>query len=246
MSGVYGLEYGVPALSDGVLSLTSPAGGGSVDLRPPPGAAIVSPTSLTGSSGDQLCVARTNDLTCEVAFLGLFSGGAHCCFSVQVFLPPTGGATPVSAPPGETGIDLGNPGATLRVEADTVVLVSADNAFAYEFASFAASGMPILVDTFSHNQFFDARPDYPILVRADAAMWWSVFQRASSGPEPNGLGALAAWAADECELRTPNQPWATIDQLLTAGALDGPEGWPTGPAYVSALRTFLAAHDYCR
>jgi hypothetical protein len=51
--------------------------------------------------------------------------------------------------------------------------------------------------------------------------------------------------ADECTLQVADQPWATLDQLQTQGKLVGPTGHPTGSTYVSALRSFLAAHGYC-
>ena len=93
---------------------------------------------------------------------------------------------------------------------------------------------------------------FPTLVSNDAKEWWLAFQqvRAPGNEGPGGgLGLLAAWVADKCVLGQGATAWATVNRLNAQGKLSGVKGepaiWPTGPKYVKALHTFLAAHGYC-
>jgi hypothetical protein len=73
-------------------------------------------------------------------------------------------------------------------------------------------------------------------------MWMRQFNAAGPG---DGLGLLAPWVADECRLGQSAGAWATVGQLLALGKLAGPAGWPSGAAYVPALKTFLTQQRYC-
>ena len=74
-----------------------------------------------------------------------------------------------------------------------------------------------------------------------SSTWWTAF---NSNPGL-GLGVLAAWVADQCNLGQGTAAWTTVDQLQAQGRLSGPAGWPQGAAYVQALKSFLAQHGYC-
>jgi hypothetical protein len=191
-----------------------------------------------------LCVAHFPRNDNPVVLVGLFTGGAHCCTVLRAY-PVTGS---------EAGtyrdLQIGNPGVNVRPDPHGLgaVVVTADDAFNYQFAPYAFSGVPVKVLTFEKGGvgFVDVTRTYQDLVRGDAAQWWESF---SSDPS-QGLGTLAAWVADQCLLDKGKEGWAMIDQLLAEGKLAGPPDnggeWPAGAAYVAALHTFLPEHGYCR
>lgn len=201
-------------------------------IAPVPADAASTPTM---PNSDALCLAYFPGYSLPTLLLGLDTGGAHCCSVVRAITVSGTGLGPV------VDDDVGNPGAALSADGGDAVIVTADNAFAYAFASYAASGMPVKVLTLSHGSFVDVTKQHLDLVRKDISTWWSSF---STNPG-NGLGVLAAWVADECVLGQGTFAWTTVDQLQTQGELSGPAGWPTGAAYVTQLRTFLAQHGYC-
>jgi hypothetical protein len=137
--------------------------------------------------------------------------------------------------------NVGNPATSVTSDGEYAQIVTADNSFAYAFAPYASSGLPVEVLQFSPGRFADVTTQRLDLVTADAAKWWSAF---TTDPG-NGLGVLAAWVADECVLGQGTGAWTTVGQLQAQGKLSGPAGWPTGAAYVPALKSFLAQHGYC-
>ncbi len=193
------------------------------------------PASNQAPNSDGLCLAAFPGQSLPTLVLGLDTGGAHCCTVVRAVTLSSTGLGPV------VDDNLGNPGARLRADGGHALIVTADNAFAYTFASYAASGMPIKVLQFSHGAFVDVTRQHLDLVSQDAVTWMTTFD----GAQGNGLGALAAWVADECLVGQGVTAWSTVNQLQAQGKLVGPAGWPTGTAYVAALRTFLTQHGYC-
>lgn len=203
-----------------------------------PGSIAVTPTA-TPDQGYEICLARFAGQARPAVLLGFYSGGAHCCWTVRAYAVS---ATAVGPP---VDIDLGDPAATLRAEGDHSLLVTADDAFAYQFDSYAGSGMPIKVLEFTNGAFDDTTRSHLDLVRADAARWWGV---ANDPPSLDGLGVLAPWVADECLLGQASRAFSTIDQLQAQGKLKGAgQGFDssTGATYPEALRTFLTKNHYC-
>jgi hypothetical protein len=236
-------SVGPPAGLENPAAATPP--GGSAD----PASAIVPDNIVRGPEGlpqavFPLCIARFPGSDDPVVLLGLFTGGAHCCTVLRAY-PVTG-----SGAGSEWDQQIGNPGVNVRPDPHGLgaVVVTADDAFNYQFAPYAFSGVPVKVLTFEKLgvRFVDVTRTYPDLVRSDAAQWWESF----SGNPSQGLGTLAAWVADQCLLDNGTEAWATIDRLLAEGQLAGPPDnggdWPTGAAYVAALHAFLPAHGYCR
>jgi hypothetical protein len=239
---------GQPGLSVAELSVSLADGGHfSEPVSPPAQAPMVFPVSIAPVPSDPtttplvpaaagLCLARFAGEALPTVLLGLFTGGAHCCFVTRAIgLSSSGFAPPVDDA-------LGNPHASLSPDGAHALLVTADNSFAYAFSSYAASGMPVKVLTFSAGNFVDVTTQHPDLVTRDAARWWTAF----NGPPGNGLGVLAPWVADECRLGQSASAWTTVDQLQAEGRLSGPAAWPQGAAYVQALKAFLAHHGYCQ
>jgi hypothetical protein len=191
-----------------------------------------------------LCLADFPGQSMPTVLLGLDLGGAHCCTVVRAYqLIPGGVASPVDD-------DLGNPGASLQTAGGSAIIVTADNAFAYTFDSFAGSGMPVMVLGFSGGRFVNLTTQHLDRVQTDAAYYWGLVNQPSTATgDLVGLGLLAPWVADECLLGQETHAWATVAAFEAQGRLGptaNPAGaWPTGADYVSALRTFLRQHGYC-
>jgi len=235
------------ALRDGVLSITR-AGHPTVTL--PVTAIAGSPvvdlfildTQAERSSMDaeaaagSLCLGQFGAGAVPVALLALTTGGVHCCITVRA-ISSDGGAT--------VDHDFGNYSPWLRQTASGPVLVSADNAFADQFGSFAGSGPPIQLLAWSGSAYADVTRQHLDLVAADAKNYLALF---NDPTQPEKLGLLAGYLADECVVGDAASAWSFIDQQRQLGHLVD----PTDPAsalavarYESALRQFVVAHAYC-
>ena len=123
--------------------------------------------------------------------LSLYSGGAHCCYITQVYRYDPGTQTYAVVP-----APLRRPARTARDDlGGASVFLSADDRFAYRFAAFAFSGLPLQIWSFASGRFVDVTRRYPARVAADARRWWKAFR--ANVRQHLGDGALAAWAADE-------------------------------------------------
>jgi hypothetical protein len=175
--------------------------------------------------------------------LDIYSGGAHCCSIEQVFTFDPATRTYAKAErnfgdPGDRIEDLGHDG---RFE-----FVTADDAFAYAFTDFAASGLPVQILTFSGGHFHDVTNQYPALIRADAASWLKVFKGMARQRYADSVGVIAAWAADEYRLGKSAAANRYLSQQATAGHLKSALGRsePQGRKFVAALKRFLRRHGY--
>jgi hypothetical protein len=170
--------------------------------------------------------------------LTLFTGGAHCCSVAQIFRYDPTTMTYVKfernfRDPGFTIKDLGHNG--------HLEFQSANDAFAYEFTSFAGSGLPIQIFTFSAGRFTDVTRSYPKLIKADAAVWLRAFKHNIG----RGDGVLAAWAADEDMLGRSAMVKRYLSQQLRLHHL-GNAGAPGGRKFVKALQKFLRQQGYLK
>lgn len=163
-----------------------------------------------------------------------YTGGAHCCLVAQVYRFD-GMAGYVA-----TARDFADFGYTL---ADGI-FATGDARFAYAFASFADSAMPVRLLTFSHGAWKDVTRAHPETLRADAARWLKDYKKRRSGPR--ALGILAAWVADEYRLGRRASADAFLRAELRAGRLRGDRYWPRGKTYISALQRRLRAWGYAR
>ena len=184
------------------------------------------------------------DATPEIV-LALYSGGAHCCFIDQVF-----SLAPGSHAVRKSEFNFGDPGARLApigVGASSY-FVTADDAFAYAFTDFAASGLPLKIVSFSNGAFRDVTNSFPHLLAADARRWQLAFRAMASSHYDNTVGVVAAWAADEYRLGRV----AGVDHFLAvqvgAGRLNSAmdPAHRSGQRFVADLRTFLQHHGYVR
>jgi hypothetical protein len=171
--------------------------------------------------------------------LNLFSGGAHCCAITQVYR-----YDPATKTYSIVQHDFADPGYYLRASGGGAYLfVSADDRFAYAFASFAFSGLPAEIWSFATGGFVDVTRRYPAAVAADAARQYHDYL-ANRG-QGLGLGYIAAWAADEDLLGHKALVARTLAAQNRAGELRSGDGLAQhGRAFISQLQRFLVKSGY--
>ena len=172
--------------------------------------------------------------------LDLYSGGAHCCFITQVYRYDAAvGTYAVSQR------DFADAGASLLTLGGAPVFVSADDRFAYAFAPFAFSGLPLQIWSFARGRFGDVTRRYPAQIAADAARQYRGF--VNDRQQRLGLGFLAAWAADEDLLGRTARVARTLAAQNRAGELRSADGLSkSGGAFIAQLQRFLARTGYRR
>jgi hypothetical protein len=172
--------------------------------------------------------------------LRLNTGGAHCCNIVQIF----------SFDPGvmafrETERDFGDPGADLRDLAGEgrLEFVSGDDRFAYEFAPYAYSPLPLQIWQLRDGRLLDVTRSFPRQLTVDASRQFRLFlfnRRLGLG-----LGCLAAWAADEELLGHGRAVTALLARELHRHNLRSRVSLsPGGSAFVKKLESFLEKTGY--
>ncbi len=175
--------------------------------------------------------------------LDLYSGGAHCCAIEQVY-----SLSQKSSRIQKAEYNFGNPGVRLVQlgAGGSFDLLSANDAFAYAFTDYAASGMPIKILSFSHNSFHDVTRSFPQLITKDADQWMSAFKSQASTHYADSVGLVAAWAADEDMLGRSASVMRFLDSEAKAGHLNSALSpiTPSGESFVVALLKFLRAHGY--
>jgi hypothetical protein len=212
------------------LPVTAPAGSPIVDLL------TIETQAGHASTDDEtagsLCLGRFRDGAAPVALLALTTGGAHCCITVRAVPSDSG-----------TAVDhaFGNYPPWLRQTSSGPVLVGADNAFADKFGSFAGSGPPVQLFTWSGSAFADVTREHLDLVLDDAQSYLALF---NDPTEPEKLGYLGGWVADECLLGKSATAWAFVDEQQQRGLPEAAD-YASAGGYPAALRDFLAAQGYC-
>jgi hypothetical protein len=200
---------------------------GCRDVAVPPGKSPLHVLDLDGNSEPEVV-------------LGLFSGGANCCFIDQVFSFDPRTRTYV-----KSQHNFLNAGATLARLGGHWVLRSGDSRITEAgFTDTADSGTPIQIWRFAGGAFTDVTRRYPKLIRADAAMWLRLFNRHLS----NGVGLIAAWAADEDLLGRSAMVDTTLRSLAAQHKLRTPLGLPHDSAtqFVAQLEKLLHKLGYTK
>jgi hypothetical protein len=172
--------------------------------------------------------------------LDLYSGGDHCCYLTQLFRYST-----TTASYSIVEHVWGDPGYKLKRldRSGPIEFVSADDRFAYAFAAYAFSGLPIEIFRVNNGAFIDVTRTYPTLITADAAVWWKSYRE--SRHTHYSLGYLAAWAADECNLGNSAMVATTLARLASANELRSIPGFGAGgTGFITHLDHFLAKDGY--
>jgi hypothetical protein len=199
--------------------------GHCTDVAVPPGKSPLHVLELDGSREPQVV-------------LGLFTGGANCCFVDQVFSFDPGTHTYV-----KSEHNFLNAGATVAKLDGRWVLRSGDSRITEAgFTDTADSGTPIQIWRFASRTFTDVTGRYPKLIRADAAKWMRLFNHHLS----NGVGLIAAWAADEDLLGQSALVTTTLNALAAQHKLRTPLGLPhdSETLFVTQLQKLLRKLGY--
>jgi hypothetical protein len=167
--------------------------------------------------------------------VGLYWGGAHCCFLARVYRFDGERYHPVTHNFGDGGYRLTDVGAGGRLE-----FLSSDWRFGYRYASFAYSVFPVQVWTFTDGRFSDITERFRGRIARDSRRAWRIYRRVARG-DGEVRGALAAWAADEYRLGRRAQARAKLRVLADHGALGG-YGSPVG--FIHRLDMFLRRRGY--
>lgn len=161
----------------------------------------------------------------------LFTGGAHCCtYSLIYRYEPTQGRyTHIEHFWAHTGYKLRDLNQDGNLE-----FASADNSFAYKFASFAASGFPLQIWQYRQGEMLNVTRRYPKQVYGDAYQQWQWYMEArNKGYEVKGL--LAAYLADKSLLNQEQDGWQRLRQTYRNS--DRQE-------YFTELQNFLQENGY--
>ena len=172
--------------------------------------------------------------------LNLYSGGAHCCSTTQVYRydPGTRRYAIVQH-------DFADPGSPLRTLGGGYVFLSADDRFAYSFTSFAFSGLPLAIWRLASGRFVDVTARFPVQLAADAARQYRAYL--ANRRQGLGLGFIAAWAADEDLLGHSALVARTLAAQRRAGDLRSSDGFAKqGDAFIAQLQRFLVTTGYAR
>jgi hypothetical protein len=177
--------------------------------------------------------------------LSLYSGGAHCCTIEQVYVPRSG-----SKHYREVEFDFGDPGVRLMsigVDGSDDFL-SANDAFAYKFTDYAASGMPIEILAFYGDAFHNVTREYPDLIARDADQWSRAFRADAKSHYSDTVGVVAAWVADEDMLGKSRTAQRFLQREAAEGHLNSALGSfePHGEHYVTVLEAFLHRQGYLK
>ncbi len=170
--------------------------------------------------------------------LGLYSGGAHCCFVDQVFSLDPGTMTYVKVE--HNFLDAG---ARIKKLDTHYEFLSADARISEAgFTDFADSGAPIQIWRVINRRFVDVTRQYPRLIKPDAAIWMKAFRSHLR----NGVGFIAAWAADEDLLGKSRLVSSTLAGLARKQRLRSTLGLPhhSETAFVAELQKALRALGY--
>ena len=234
-------------LRGGVLTITR-AGRAPVELpiSAPAAASIVDLFILDTQSGHaspddeaagSLCLVRFSDGASPVVLIALTTGGAHCCITLRA-VPADGGPA--------VDHDFGNYGPWLRTVSNgptpVPVLVSADNAFAYQFTSFAGSGPPVQLFSWTGTAFADVTRDHLDVVRDDAQSYLAAY---NDPTQPEKLGFLTGYLADECVAGDAADASNFVDQQWQLGRVSDLDDPTATIATEAAVRQFVVVHGYC-
>jgi hypothetical protein len=196
--------------------------------------------ALETIAGAPLALAALEGNAEQDVIVQLNTGGAHCCTIVQIF------SFDVAAKGfREIERNFGDPGATVSDLAGDgrLELESGDDRFAYEFAPYAYSPLPLQVWRPHEGRLLDVTKEFPQALATDASKQFHLFlfnRRLGLG-----LGCLAAWAADEELLGHGHAVSSLLARELRHHNLRSRDGIDQGgSAFLHKLERFLKQTGY--
>jgi subtilisin-like proprotein convertase family protein len=172
--------------------------------------------------------------------VGLYSGGAHCCWYTDVYryVRRSRSYRPTIGFWGNLTAKLADLDGDGRPEFRT-----RDDRFAYVFTSFAGSVFPIRIFRFDHGRFLDVTRRFPKLVRRDAASVYSLYRSERRRPNSDVAGILPAWLAEQYLLGRGPSGWPVLRRAVRRGEIRPFERPRT---YLRKVRFFLRRTGYIR
>jgi hypothetical protein len=164
--------------------------------------------------------------------IDLFTGGAHCCTYSLVYR-----YHPQTQTYSYDRFEWGNGGYQLQdLDKNGIPEFKGRNdAFAYAFTSYAASGYPLQIWQYRQGKMVDVTRQYPKLIYADAYAWWQIFVEQKNDGVEYGKGALAAYLADKYLLGQGQDGWQKVQQAYKGRDRQ---------QYFTELRRFLQETGY--
>jgi hypothetical protein len=212
---------------------------GAVVYSKPVSSSLCGTSCWPGSPSASLPSVQVKDIEANGepdVLLALYAGGANCCFLEQVFSYDPGTLTYSEAQWnfGDFGVNVKDLGHNGKDEFE-----GANYEFKYKFTDGAASGEPIQILSFSGGMFHDVTKQYPALIAKDAAKWLRAFKSNLQ----DGVGLIAAWAADEDLLGHSSQVSSYLRKEAKAGKLRSPIQ-PGGETFIKHLMKLLRRLGY--
>ena len=196
-------------------------------------------------AGEKSIVARDLDEDAEPeVIVSLYTGGAHCCTVSTLYgFQAAGGAYKrVRRNWRDSGYRLRDIGRDGVIEFD-----SRDANFAYAFASYAESYLPLQIFHYAGGRLADDTRSFRRLLRRDARRALRLYRRYRDDEDVNSRGFLAGWVADEYNLGRRRAANRLLRRELRRGNLEDRNPFSVGPAgrrYVKQLKRFLRKLGY--
>ncbi len=140
----------------------------------------------------------------------IFTGGAHCCRYSLIYQYDRDQNQYV-----ETRAYWGNMSYRLRdLDRDgKTEFYSADDRFAYAFASYAASVFPVQILRLETGKMVDVTRQYPKEIYSNAYEMWQLYQRVKAEEGVEVKGILAAYLADKYLLGQQADGWEQLESV---------------------------------
>ena len=221
------------------------AGATLVDQALPEGCAKCFARPAFSVGGDKSIVVRDLDADGEPEVIAaVYTNGAHCCtistlYGYQVDL---GAYRRVRRNWRDAAYQLRDLGRDGIVE-----FHSRDANFAYAFASYAESFLPVQIFRYRGGRLVDVTRSFPRLVRRDARDALRLYRRYRDEKDVNPRGFLAGWVADKYLLGERREANRALRRALRRGDLGRTAPFqigPTGRKFIRQLKRFLRKLGY--
>jgi hypothetical protein len=171
--------------------------------------------------------------------LAWMNGCAHSCTRANAFGvgAPRSSTVPIHLPDGFFVEDVDGNG--------VAELVAGDSRFSYQFASYASSGYPILINSLAGGSVVDVTRNFPARIEADAA---ELLERWNNGAKwSDGGGVALAYAADLCRLGRRAEAMVFLDDAENSTSVPLVDNLDYGydPEYAEQAEAFLVSVGYC-
>ena len=176
-----------------------------------------------------------------------YSGGAHCCTNTTIHRWAEGGFTAV-----ETGFLDGLGGSFADLNGDGYVEIAIpDQAFLYQFGSYAESFPPITFSTYRNGELMETTREFPDLIREQVNTLKETFLRVQSEENYISNSLLASYVAQQAVLDEDfDEAWEFMvenydrESTWGLGIYDKGEEVGVHPDFPTALRVFLMETGY--